>query len=92
MLAWERALCLLHAALALSIWVLVFTYDKEFLTGKIWMGIVWSWLVWILVALRCNDGEGAAWLATLGLGFLLLIPTMPVAVTFLSWTIFGFAP
>jgi len=81
-----------HAALVLLVWLGVFYADLHVLSAKVWLTLVWLWLLWPLV-LALHPGRSLLrFVVPIVLGAVVLAPSIPTAYAFTSWTVFGFAP
>ena len=90
-LDWLIVGCLLHAGLVTALWLLVFKFEVEVLSGKIWMTLAMTWLLWVVCAL-VSPPEMLKKRAIAGfVGILILAPTIPTVFTFIVWTVEGFA-
>lgn len=81
-----------HALVVFLLWLGVFFADVQLISGRVWLILVWLWLVWpILLALY--PGRSRRGLAVpLLVGFALIAPCIPTAFVFTAWAIGGFAP
>ena len=87
-----RIVCVLHALFVSSIWMLVFKFEIDVLSGRVWLVIALSWLLWISQIVFPFRAKRMDWVATVLVGFVLLVPTVSTQYTFLAWAIEGFAP
>jgi hypothetical protein len=85
-------LCLLHAILATLLWVLVFKFGVEMISGKLWAGMTTVWLLWLLFIAFSPRKHLKMWILAVVASSLILAPTYSTLYTFLVWTIEGFAP
>ena len=89
---WAIVACLLHAAIASGIWVLMFMFDVDILSGKAWMVLTLVWVVWVGAPIISPKAIKMRWTLTIAAGLLLLAPTISTLYTFIIWGIWGFAP
>jgi hypothetical protein len=91
-LDWLIVGCLAHASIVTALWLLFFKFEIEVLSGKIWMTLALTWLLWPVYA-SISQPEMLKKRAIAGfVGILILAPTVPTVFTFIAWTIEGFAP
>jgi hypothetical protein len=91
-LDWLVVGCLIHAGLVTALWLLVFKFEVEVLSGKIWMMLAMTWLLWPICALVSPRGVWKKRAIAGFVGILILAPTIPTLYTFIVWTVEGFAP
>ncbi len=84
--------CILHALVVTGIWVLVFQFDIDVLSAKIWLVVAVLWSLWMTQVLVPFRGNRADWLKTVALGLVLIAPTLRTQYTFIVWAVEGFAP
>ncbi len=56
------------------------------------MVLALAWFAWPFVFLVAHRENRMKWGVVVGIGALLLLPTIPTLYTFLVWSIEGFAP
>jgi hypothetical protein len=91
-LDWLVVGCLLHAGLVTALWILVFEFEVEILSGNIWMVFAVTWLSWPLCTFASPRALWKKRAITGLVGMLILAPTIPTLYTFLVWAVEGFAP
>ena len=84
--------CLLHAILITALWVFVFGFDVEIISGKLWAGMALIWLLWLVVGALSPSMYRRKWMITFIASILILVPTLPTLYAFVVWTIEGFSP
>jgi|KBSMisStandDraft_5_1062788.scaffolds.fasta_scaffold09718_4 cell division protein FtsW (lipid II flippase) len=84
--------CIVHAIGITVSWVLVFKFDVEIVSAKIWAVIALMWLLWLVVVALSPSRNLRKWIAAVIASSLILAPTVPTLYTFVVWTIEGFAP
>ena len=89
---WPMVACPVHALLVSSIWILVSEFDLDVTPGKLWMALALAWIVWLGAALASRPENRARRLVAIGIGVILLAPTVPTLCTYAVWSIGGFAP
>ena len=81
-----------HALVVLLLWLGVFYADVQFISGRVWLVLLWLWLVWPLL-LAFHPGRSLRGVAVpLLVGIALIAPCVPTAFAFTAWVIGGFAP
>jgi hypothetical protein len=84
--------CIAHAIGITVSWVLVFKFDVELVSAKIWAMIAMMWPLWLVVVTLSPSRNLKKWMAAVIASGLILAPTVPTLYTFVVWTIEGFAP
>jgi cell division protein FtsW (lipid II flippase) len=84
--------CIVHAIGITVSWVLVFKFDVEIVSAKIWAVMALVWLLWLFVVALSPSRNLKKWIAAVIASSLILAPTVPTLYTFVVWTIEGFAP
>jgi hypothetical protein len=87
-----RFACIVHAVIVCADWVLTFQFNLDILPGKIWLVLALAWFAWPFVLLLARREDRTQWGVAVGVGMLVLVPTIPTLYTFLVWAIEGFAP
>jgi hypothetical protein len=85
-------LAIAHAALVLLLWLGEFYADVHILSGRIWLALVWLWLLWPLALALHPSRSLPRFAVPTVLGAVALAPCIPTAYAFTSWAVFGFAP
>jgi hypothetical protein len=89
---WLVAGCLIHAGLVTVLWLSVFKFEVDIVSAKIWMAFALIWLLWPLCVFISPRETWRKWTTAVGVGIVVLAPTVPTLYTFISWTVEGFAP
>jgi hypothetical protein len=89
---WIIAGWFIHACLVTVLWLLVFKFEVDVFSAKIWMVFALTWLLWPLCAFISPRVTWKKWIATAVVGIVVLAPTIPTLYTFIVWTAEGFAP
>jgi hypothetical protein len=88
---WAKGMCLVHALLASALWALSVPLDIE-VPVRIWVFCAAAWPLWLGFAVFSPKEERVAWIRTIAVGLVILLPTTPTLYRFLVWSIGGFAP
>lgn len=89
---WLMAACLVHAALVTAFWIIVFRFDIDVMSGRLWMAVALIWPLWAIAAVLSPRATIRAWVGAGVVGLVVLLPVLPTLYTFVVWSIGGFAP
>lgn len=84
--------CVIHALLVFALWAGMFLFDVRLMSGRVWLVLGWSWLVWPAL-LVFNRGRSFRRVAIpLAISLAALAPCALTLIMLTGWSIFGFAP
>jgi hypothetical protein len=85
-------LAVAHALTVLFIWLAMFKFNSDWVSGKTWVVFAWFWLVWPLILALHPARSTRRLVIPLGISILLFLPCAPTIAAFTAWSIGGFAP
>jgi hypothetical protein len=84
-------LAVLHSAAVFTVWL--FARPGAFpLPPRVWVIFAWCWLIWPLVLSLHRGHSLLRFVVPVALSLALLIPCVPLLLTFTAWSVGGFAP
>lgn len=83
---------IMHALIVLLVWLSVFYFDLDLVSGQWWLLLFWSWPVWSLLLILHPVRSFKRVAVPVSIGIALLVPCIPTAFAFTVWTLGGFAP
>ena len=82
---------LAHAVLVAVLWWAAMYGGVRPLSGPAWALLAWAWLFWPVIAFG-REYSSLLVVGALGVGALVIAPTVPEMYAVTAWSIFGFAP
>jgi hypothetical protein len=86
------AMGVIHALIVLAIWAATFLGHLDAISGKVWVGFAWLWLIWPVMLLLYPERTILRVIVPVTISAALLAPCVPVLFTFTVWAVQGFAP